>query len=272
MLKPINLWQMIQFFARDAVKAVGDMKAATEFVKSIKDKDAGEILSKAHNHTISGLLATTKAVCEELKLPASTNQVNNLIDHLRFVGRNASEVFTNVKELELSLIKELQAVNFAFIPADKLQYFEKDLSESLFGTPVWAYFEDAREDIKDAGNCLAADLHDGAVFYLMRVVETGLRKLARKLKVKTPNKPLDYAGWAEVVKAIDDKLTAKIPKSRSAKKITALKFKHELLVDFKAFEVIRNEAMHGRSHHNEQEAVGLFNRVRDFMQRLAKNL
>jgi len=83
---------------------------------------------------------------------------------------------------------------------------------------------------------------------------------------------LDYAGWKSVVKEIDDKLTAKIPKARGAKQQSALKFKHDLLVDFKSFEVLRNEIMHGRSHHNEPEAIGLLDRVRNFMQRLATHL
>lgn len=100
----------------------------------------------------------------------------------------------------------------------------------------------------------------------------GLRELARSLRAKIKKTPLDYAGWKSVVDAIDNKLTAKIPKARGPKQTSALKFKHDLLADFKAFEVLRNEVMHCRWHCNPKEAEGLFIRVRAFMQRLAANL
>lgn len=91
----------------------------------------------------------------------------------------------------------------------------------------------------------------------------GIKKLAKA--------PLDYAGWKAVVSEIDEKLSEKMSKSRGAKQSKELKFKHELLVDFRAFEFTRNEIMHGRSHYNEQEAIGLYNRVGEFMIRLAQS-
>jgi hypothetical protein len=273
--KPVSLWDMIRFFAKNAVKAIGDLEQIVKFVNEIKKDNPAEILSKGHNQTILSELETTQRVCETLNLSDSKKRATQLKYGLRFVGRNVSEVYTDLAGLFRSFMQELQAVNFVFIPNEKLKYLEKALDESSFGEfgeKVYEVFPNAWNDITDAGDSLAADLHDAAVFYLMRVVETGLRDLARNLRVKPPKKPLDYAGWSEVVKAIDNKLSAKIPKSRSAKKIAALKFKHDLLVDFKAFEVDRNEIMHGRSHYNEQEAIGLFYRVRDFMHRLATHL
>jgi len=51
-------------------------------------------------------------------------------------------------------------------------------------------------------------------------------------------------------------LEFKIPKVRGHKKSSALKFKQDLLADFSAFGVLRTEVMHGRSHHNEKQAIG----------------
>jgi hypothetical protein len=172
-------------------------------------------------------------------------------------------------ELYRAFCSELSAINFAFIPSEKLKYFDLYTEYSLLDDIISHHFPEAHKDIKGAGVALAADLHDAAAFYLMRVVEVGLRDLARNLGIKKlKNNPLDYGGWDDVVKAIDDKLSKKIPKSRSPKKIAAMKFKQAMLLDFKHFQVLRNEIMHGRSRHNEQEAVGLFNRVNEFMQRL----
>jgi len=181
-----------------------------------------------------------------------------------------SDIESGLQGVQWAVESELLMHCFTFIPEDKEKYFERDGQNALFGKEVYQNFESARSDIKNAGNSLAADLHDAAVFHLLRVVEIGLRELATNLGLKKIAKtPLDYSGWEKVVGAINDKLEAKIPKARGQKKSAALKFKHDLLADFKAFEILRNEIMHGRSHHNEQEAIGLLNRVRDFMQRLA---
>jgi len=121
-----------------------------------------------------------------------------------------------------------------------------DYGEELFGKDVAKAFPSAEDEIKNAGNCLSADLFTAATFHLMRIVEIGLRELARELHVKKikKNTPLDYAQWKEVVNEIADKLEKKLPTTKGSKKTAALQFKHDTLSDFKAFEVTRNEVMH----------------------------
>ncbi|MGO8836325.1 MAG: hypothetical protein ACLQAH_08480 [Limisphaerales bacterium] len=176
---------------------------------------------------------------------------------------------SELQGLQNAIDVELAHRKFAYIPTQKADFFEQD---ALLGESVSKAFPSAQADIKDAGNCLAADLHTAAAFHLMRIVEIGLREFAQKLKIKISKTPLDYAGWKSVVQAIDAKLSAKIPKARGPKQAQALQFKHDLLADFKSFEMKRNEIMHCRWRCNEGEAMGLFVRVRDFMQRLAARI
>jgi len=165
--------------------------------------------------------------------------------------------------------KDMAERQFAFIPPEKVEYFGSVENGALFGISVHNNFLSASADIENSGNCLAADLNDAAAFHLLRVVEIGLRELARNLGIKKIAKaPLDYTGWESLVREINGKLEFKIPKVRGHKKSSALKFKQDLLADFSAFGVLRTEVMHGRSHHNEKQAIGLFERVREFMQRL----
>jgi hypothetical protein len=87
---------------------------------------------------------------------------------------------------------ELSYKKFAFIGPDFAPYCEQ---EKLFGEEVYNSFEVARREIKDAGNCLAADLGTAAVFHLMRTAEFGMRALAQERHVKIKNRQLDYADW-----------------------------------------------------------------------------
>lgn len=66
----------------------------------------------------------------------------------------------------------------------------------MFGEKVSLNFPSALEDIKEVGNCYATDRNTACVFHCMRVVEYGLRALAKRLRVKLPkNLHIDLAEW-----------------------------------------------------------------------------
>jgi hypothetical protein len=263
----VSLLDMIRFIEKTTLLATASLTQIVECWEREMAKDAGRIIN-TNDGIRSWVLMMLKAVeeaSENLRLTQSKKRIALLKSQTQYQPRTTGEFFADYQGLQREFLTELCEINFALIPQNKLQYFEQ---YDLFGEKVLI----ALEDIKAAGNCLAVDLYDASVFHLLRVVEIGLRELAKELKIKFPKTPLDYEGWKAVVKAIDDKLSAKMPKARGPKQSAALKFKHDLLADFKAFEVLRNEIMHGRSHHNEQEAIGLFIRVRDFMQRLANQV
>jgi hypothetical protein len=220
------------------------------------------------------LLETVEDTFRKIELTLTVQLLIQLKEKLKRDDYDCPYLIINseVVNIAKNVIVELNEKKFNFIPTDKVKYFNKQNQHALFGSYVSLHFSDAANDIRDAGNSLAIDLWDSAAFYLMRVVEVGLRALAKKLRISFPKTPLDHAGWKAIVKAIDDKLSAKMPKSRGKKQSAALKFQHDTLVDFRAFEVARNEIMHGRSRYNEQDAIGMYNRVRDFMIRLANEI
>src|SRR5260370_39367810 len=83
-----------------------------------------------------------------------------------------------------------------------------------FGEAVYDVIPTARQDIRDAGNCLAFELHTACVFHLMRAAEHGLRTLARRLRVvvfhnKRPS-ALEEAEWNKIIDAVK----VKVDKSR----------------------------------------------------------
>jgi hypothetical protein len=257
---------MIQISGKDMLAAIWDLEQVIKVVQQNQELTPAATLDGGLRIIISEMLERTLMQCEKLNFTDSKRRAAQLKAAVDYSARNVSEIFADLRGLFSAFIYELSAINFAMVRADKVQYFEND---ALFGQTVGKSFLSAKNNIKSAGNALAADLPDAAVYYLLSVIETGLRVLARNLKVKIPKTPLDYAGWKAVVNGIEKKLEAKTPKARGPKQAAALRFKHDLLADFKAFEVLRNGISHGRSHHNEQEAIGLFNRVREFMQRLA---
>ena len=204
-------------------------------------------------------------------------------------------VNTALGELSMAISLTLDEYHFAMVDKEKRNLVEDG---DLFGKPVSEAFPSAKEDIKEAGHCMAFDLHTAAVFYLMRIAERGMRALAIHLKVKIektkkakkqvscpqcnmiisgaiPSKsklvPLDYAIWEDVLQALERKNKNPKNKTKGAKRATEKEFYHLLILELTAFKDIwRNEVSHCRRAFGEPEANQVYPHVMAFMQRLAK--
>lgn len=168
----------------------------------------------------------------------------------------------------------LQKAQFAYLPPPDDQYFEND---KLFGEDVFEAFEDARPELKDAGNCLACGLYTATVFHLMRVSEFGLRRLASKMHVRLFDKgkpqQIEYATWEKVIERVHSKIKEVRQLSAGAKKQAQLTRFAEA-GDHCTFmkDIWRNSVSHTRKPYIREEALGAFRRVHDFMKFLAHGL
>jgi hypothetical protein len=173
---------------------------------------------------------------------------------------------SEIRGLEISINEELNNRYCAFIPVENVKYFEQD---RLFGDDVWKAFPDAREEIKNAGNCLAADLNTAAVFHLMRVAEIGLQKLAKSLKVILPCQ-IEFATWGNVTTGISDKLQKIKSTPRTISRDKKLQYYSQLLLDIKAFQHLwRDPVSHLRGNYDGLQARSAFNHVCGFMQKVS---
>ena len=161
---------------------------------------------------------------------------------------------------------------FAYIPSPGDKYLEQ---EGLFGEEVYERIPEAREDIKNAGNSLAAELHAAAVFYLMRAAEHGLRHIARRMRVTRiiGKKPVDISEttWENLLREIRKKLEA----AHQEKNITAMRSKRIALYSDAADHAKHMQGLwrNGVSHlevYNIYEAMNIFDRVKGFMQLIAR--
>ncbi len=152
--------------------------------------------------------------------------------------------------------REVAEKSFAFIPFPKAEFFEK---ENLFGDSVHQKFPSMGPHIKNAGNCLAADLNTAAVYHLMCVVELGLRALAKQLHVKTVRKktPIELGTWEDVISALEQQVGARHPRTRKGQ--SDAEFYNGLFIEYRAFKDIwRNRVMHTRADYDEFAARSAF--------------
>jgi hypothetical protein len=181
-------------------------------------------------------------------------------------------VYHAIFELRAAFYDALDATKFAMLENNKSHLLQQ---AELFGSKVWKAFPSARPEIRQAGNCLAADLNTAAVFHLMRTAEFGMRALSLHLKIRLKGKPVEHAGWNELIEQIEKKIRLRrdrYDKSRRKNKaeLEFLKFCRMMADElYKYKEIWRNNTMHSISSYNEAEARGVFDRVKDFMQNLS---
>jgi hypothetical protein len=279
----ISLWDMIPFRAHKLYEALLSFERTDRFIDDVGN---GREQEPVNVMFCKREIAELRAFSSRLNLIETHGRVQRFggsLDlceqgHKRFT---AEEFFSEIAGIREAFAKELAQKQFAFIPTAKACYFERC---AQFGRRVNKQFPTAAREIKEAGNCLAADLNTAAVFHLMRIVEYGLRALAKDLGVRIPKKPLELAGWDEIIVQIGKKVEIKLnppqpagggrPKPRNFKrKAEDREFYRGVIGQFYEFkDVFRNRVMHARGTYDALTAQSLFGRVRDFMRRLAVKL
>ena len=167
--------------------------------------------------------------------------------------------------------EELSQRRFLRVANGRREYLDCD---DLFGSAVAVAFPSAKEDVKESGNCLAAECTTAAVFHLMRAAEFGLRALAHDRRIRIPkNKPLGLANWEEIIKELEKAETEIQSFPKTLAREAQYEFYHGVMMQFRAFKnVFRNQVMHVRKTYDRDRAVSVYNQVKEFMQTLASHI
>lgn len=282
----ITLWDMISFYVFDLIISL-EWLNMIEYQASLEvaahKNEATRVDSECKERAL-GQLNAIQPLYKKLGMSEAVKLCNRLECKLA----KPDGIYWSVLESEIEGIKsrvseDCISMVFVPIPNDQKDNFDKF---DLFGASVNDAFPSASEDIMAAGNCLAIGLDTASVFHSMRIVEFGLRGLARSLGVTIPRKPLEMAGWDEIIQKIDDrigqKLNRKAPLSSSIptprkrnfqKKERDREFFRGVIHEFYGFkDVWRNHVMHTRKSYKSKEASSVLERVRDFMTRLAEKV
>lgn len=217
-----------------------------------------------------------RRLLDELKTFCESAGFDNALDTLRLAGHRLNSASTSdlrieVRHLEDALFLELTNRVFLQVEMDRLEYLEQP---ELFGPKVRNAFPKAEVDIREAGNCLAAECNGGAVFHLMRIAEHGLRALARDRRVELSKGPIDLATWEDVIKLLEkaEQDVQGYPKTLAREAQFA--FYHGAMIEFRAFKnVWRNRWFHTRENDCDRDlAHSVMVHVREFMKILASRI
>jgi hypothetical protein len=217
-----------------------------------------------------------RAECERFGLDSTLDQIGR-IDITLSAGSiyGAYTTFTNQTQQVWECLKtDLDKRVFMHMAPADAKYHQH---ERLFGEEVHTSFSEARPDIQAVGNCISVGLYTASVYHSMRVAEFGLRKLARKLRVKLTDKgkPLhvEYATWDKVITACKNEIDTIRQKSAGPQKEAKLSLYSDA-ADHCLFmkDIWRNNVSHTRKPYSKYAAMAVLGRVEDFMRFLAANM
>jgi hypothetical protein len=196
--------------------------------------------------------------------------VDNIKDMLRVKGAMWSLVKPRLEEIVNTLQRELSLMTVIVLEHKEQSYFEP--KDPHFGTDVGAKFQaSAVFEVDEAAKCLALGRSTAAVFHLMRVMEIGIRAVARCLQIPDPVRGTDR-NWGNILREIKTDLDAHVGHS-PAKTWTVTgdkEFFESVYVSLDAVRVgWRNPTMHVENKYTDHEAQHIFVAVRGFMMKLA---
>jgi hypothetical protein len=213
-------------------------------------------------------------ICGTIGFKETAKQADRLLKYFQdplFHNLSYPVIESRIRVLKEALFDELHGRKFLWIGTNHSDFVDQD---RLFGLKVWENFPSARDDIKAAGNCIAADCNTAAVFHLMRAAEIGLRTLAWDRRVKFAKKsPLVLKQWGEIFQKLEKAETDIQSFPKTLARESQLEFYHGALVQFRAFKnLYRDRTDHARRHYDRYEAEKAFGQVADFMTILATHI
>lgn len=265
----VSLWDMVRKFnAAYLVWLVHELEREQTRLISFQVVGAGgqAPLPEVKQSVIEKLTAA-ELIFSEAGMTECLDPVRSALHGLRqddFLDN--SVVKTIVNRLLGDILKNVDKRTFLILNGDN-SLIDND---ELFGEVVAKAFPSAKDDIREAGNCLAVECTTAAVFHLMRAAEHGLRALARDRRIKVIRGPLELATWDDIIKELEKAEQAIQNYPRTLVREKQLWFYHGAMMEFRRFKnKFRNQIMHTRDNYDLHEAKSAYEHVKDFMVILA---
>lgn len=204
-------------------------------------------------------------LCVLLALGTSLTQVAHVRVELKKKRPNIKYVTDRIHDLRKRIHDELGGRCTFLLTPDQEKAFT---DEKAFGQDVFDKFPDARLDVTEAAQCNALGRHTAAVCHLMRVLEVGLKVLAKKLGIPDPLISSNR-DWGSMLATIQAEIQAnkKTPKIADWHSIhNHVEQAHAFLMSAKG--AWRNPTMHVENHYNEGEAASIYGAVHGFMRQV----
>lgn len=266
-----SLYDMLRIIVPDLIAALSDLCAKGVLIGAITDAAEDDL---ARMRADIGKDIADVAAQLDKTIPASPTlrkKFGRLVKVVEAPRFDQAKVHTLVGEFIHDLLNDWRGDGFLMIPADRRLFY--DQPEPAFGPNVASRYQKANKDIAAANRCYALDEWTACVFHSMRVLEIGLRDLAKRLDIRIVNRKgkethLESAQWHDILTEMAKVITAMSGATPSKKR--KQEYYSQIALEFTHFkDAWRNHVMHAREPYDEREALMVLGAVNRFMVRLA---
>ena len=243
-------------------ESIAEMQSVFAFTDAEPD-DPGRKLNEDEIDHLKSIMQKLLSIAEELDMPVSQKVI-----YLR--QRDVPTTGRELRMLRDVVYSELQSKNFFFVPSSLAAYYD---SENALSDKARNAFPRCFGEIRSSGNCLACGEWTASVFHAMRAAESGVRVMGRSLGVEFPDKPVDLAEWQQILDSADSKIKALGQRPKSVERDADQAFFSQAAAQFRYFKNgWRVRVAHARATYSENEALKIYEHVRDFFETLSTRL
>jgi hypothetical protein len=159
---------------------------------------------------------------------------------------------------------ELKGSWFLSIPVERERLYSDPAG--WFGQPLIDRFPDIDKDVRGACQCSALGQWTASVFHSMRILEHGLRWIAKELQIPCAEN-VKYEEWGKILREIFTKIDEiQAGGGKGDEKAARLSFFAEAATYLRYFKnAYRNDVSHSRGHYDDEDARNALDNVRRFM-------
>ena len=202
--------------------------------------------------------------CHKLNLSVSLREAGKMIPAFNDPATSPERIQDMAAHISSVIESELDSKMFFHMEPNRVEYWAPYW---LVTEPIYNTFRYAHGEMQCAGRCYAYGEPTACVFHLIRVVDSGLRSVAKSLEVG-----YDARNWSGIAKNIQSKMEKKYPnKTEEWKQLEP--FYAGVLTDIQAISrAHRNPALHEiERKYSDADAHYLLTVVDGFMRHLAEN-
>jgi len=262
-IQPGKLWSLLEIMLKKAGLEFGQafsnigMVLAMAEMSANKGLDGSGHLASAARDTLSNL----KRVCILTDMEDVFPEIDRFGAAIE-VPTDVKDMASRMRHLRDRLFDDLASEYFVQLRKEHVEFYEQP---ALFGETVNAKFKVAKDDIRNAGTCLALEQPMATIFHLMRVLEIAINSLARRLKVNVSPKDT----WGMILNNMTNAI-GKMPEKTPAQKAKKERWSELRTMLFHVKEAWRDNSLHARRKSATlSESREIFDAVRAFMKHLA---
>jgi hypothetical protein len=263
---------MTPFDAGAILRATTSLRALEYVIRFSEDKDNknknSPIVEKSLGRLISdidNLLTSIQGLDTNVTAVSAREFKDLLVDTKRRVTyANAADY---IQDIGVTLRRELSLMSVFMVERNRIGLFNFD--QSTLGGVFASSFPSAVFEFDEAGKCLALGRSTASVFHLMRVMEIGIRAVARCLNIGDPVKGYEK-NWGYVLREIKKEMDTRNGLQPLPWKNDDKAFFDDVYASLDAVRVAwRNTTMHVQNKYVDDEAEHIFIAVKGFVRKLA---